>query len=89
MRHVLLLAFVAVLLTACRKEYCWQCETTITTLVISPANDTTRIYDSKSDLLCDRTSKEISKDEDKFSTDSTWQDGASTVHRSVKMDCKK
>lgn len=88
MRNVLLIVLVTVLLTACKKEYCWQCETEITTMVVT-GSDTARIYDSKSDLLCNRTEKEIRKEEASNSTETMTKDGGQSIFRKLEMTCKK
>jgi hypothetical protein len=89
MRHVLLISFVALALASCRKEYCWQCETAITTTVVSAAHDSTTIESARQDVLCSRSTDEIRDDEKKNASDSTWQEGSSTVRRLVRMSCTK
>lgn len=89
MRNVLLIVLVTVSLAACRKEYCWQCETEITTMVVSANNDTTRIYDSKSDLLCNRSEKEMRNEEDDNSTETVTTDNGQTIYRKLEMSCEK
>ncbi|WP_276135110.1 hypothetical protein [Polluticoccus soli] len=89
MRNVLLIVLVTVSLAACKKEYCWQCETDITTMVVTSNHDTTRIYDSKSDLLCNRTEKQIKNEEEKNSSETVTQDAGQSIYKKFKMTCKK
>ncbi|WP_276135111.1 hypothetical protein [Polluticoccus soli] len=59
MRNVLLLITATLLLTACEKKYCWNCELRTTTLLISNKNDTVLTTQAQTEEVCHKSEREI------------------------------
>ena len=92
MRNVLsILLVIVVLAPSCKKRSCWECETDITTMVVSMRGDSVKTAGAKNDILCDRTEKEIRASEKENSLTQTSQDSLTlaTTYRTLKMKCNK
>lgn len=89
MKKILPILLVVALSSSCRKDYCWECNTEITTLAVSAKQDSVETITNRTDILCNRTEKEIRSAEKENSFTRDTIEGDLSIHRVWHMQCKK